>query len=373
MIRAFCKAAAAGVFAAALLLALPARATLEVDPAVLYQKMKAAYEKGAAGGWTFRDQEYYLATIFDAGRAYSLQRPDDAVYGQLCTLAVDVATGLHYDPLTNHDAVPWFVREASLYVIKNDPNPAEVAKAKALLERANALEDPVELAQLADQDATANLQTYSRDPDALLQRVEAEWRGWLITGDPSWRSLAFEHANEVYFPIAQLPTTWGPAFVDALKNAAHGVPGYTQGDTANAQAIVARLERVDPLMIIGSVKSMPADKYLTMLAPADEYFGPLGMSILGIENELGRIHYFIVHGYAQRESTMAVQVAVAIDDLHKVYPRDRDLPKLLLESYRTLGQIHTKEAAAAQAHVRGILTVEYQDTPQAQELLRQKS
>ncbi len=93
------------------------------------------------------------------------------------------------------------------------------------------------------------------------------------------------------------------------------------------------------------------------------------MSILGIQNELKRVNFMIGYGYTTQESGAAVQIATAIDDMHKVYPRDRDLPQLLLDTYTTLGKIGTADANAARTHMRAILTVEYQDTPQAQKLL----
>ncbi|MGH8164475.1 MAG: hypothetical protein ACREP1_09100, partial [Rhodanobacteraceae bacterium] len=94
-----------------------------------------------------------------------------------------------------------------------------------------------------------------------------------------------------------------------------------------------------------------------------------GMSVLGIENELKRINLYLNAGYGDRESGQGVQVAVSIDDMHKVYPRDRDLPKLLLECYNTLGRMHTPGAQGAATRIRAILTVEYQDSPQARQLL----
>lgn len=347
----------------------PAAAALMADPVKLYAEMRAAYDKGNREGWTFYNQEYYLSTLFNAGRAYSLQLPNDPTYGVIAQQVVDIATGVHYDPLINHDAVPWYVNEAALYVQKNNPNPAEQAKARDLLARVKALEDPNALAQFADEDAAANVQLYPHDTNALLQRVEADWRGWLLTHDSSWRGLALQRANEPDFPIADLPSTWGPGFVDALKNAAAGAEGYTQGDGVNAQAVLARLKKVNPLMIIANVKAITHQAMMTTLAPADEYFGPMGMSILGIRNELNRVNYMIGYGYARQESGEAVQIAVSVDDLHKVYPRDRDLPQLLLDVYQTLGKIGTPDASAAAAHMRAILTVEYQDTPQARSLL----
>ena len=52
------------------------------------QQMKDAYAKGAARGWDFRAEATYLSTIFNAGRAYSLQYPNDPAYGELATLTV---------------------------------------------------------------------------------------------------------------------------------------------------------------------------------------------------------------------------------------------------------------------------------------------
>ncbi len=339
------------------------------DPAKLYAQMKAAYAKGSAQGWTFYNQQAYLSTVFNAGRAYSLQRPNDPGYAYLAQTTVDMAASLHYDPLINHESVPWWVREAALYVQKNNPDRAEQTKAAALITRVDALEDPIALAQLADEDAAALLQAYPHDANAQLERVEANWRGWLITRDASWRSLAFQHANQPAFPVANLPSTWAPGFVNALNNAAEIAEGYTLGDQTNALVVLNRMRNAHVPLIIASVKSQPHDIYLTSLAPADEYFGPMGMSILGIQNELKRVNFMIGYGYTTQESGAAVPIAVSIDDLHKVYPRDRDLPQLLLDMYNTLGKIGTPEANAARSLMRAILTVEYQDTPQAHRLL----
>jgi len=133
--------------------------------------MKAAYDKGNAQGWTFYSQQAYLSTIFNAGRAYSLQRPNDPGYAYLAQTTVDMAASLHYDPLINHEAVPWWVREAALYVQKNNLDPAEQTKAKDLLTRVDVLENPFALAKLADEDATALLQDYPHDANAQLERV----------------------------------------------------------------------------------------------------------------------------------------------------------------------------------------------------------
>jgi hypothetical protein len=126
---------------------------------------------------------------------------------------------------------------------------------------------------------------------------------------------------------------------------------------------------VTPIRVITTVTSMPHDAYMGTLAPADEYFGRMGMSILGIENQLKHINYMLDYDYGAREYGETALVAESIDDMHKVYPRDRDLPMLLLWCYQTLQRMDDWRAKAAASHLRAILTIEYQDSPQAKKLL----
>lgn len=369
MTRAFCRTAALAV-ALLLTIAVPiaARATLEVDPTVLYAQMKDAYAKGAAAGWDFRSEEIYLSTIFNAGRAYSLQYPNDPAYGELATLTVSIGTGQHYNPLTNHDAAVWWVREAANWVMKNSEDPQLIGQAQALLQRVNSEDDPAELAGLADADATANVRAYPGDVDALLIQVEADWRAWLLTRDPRWRSLALSRAAAQNFPVAHLPTSWGNELVNAA-DAASTDRGYSDADVANARNFLARLKAVDPIRVIATVNAMPHDVYLTMLAPADEYFGPMDMSILEIENRLKHINFMLDYAYGNRESDPAANVAQAIVDMQKVYPRDRDLPMLIYWCYTTLERMTDAQSRQVARRLKAILTIEYQDSPQARKLL----
>ncbi len=353
----------------AVALPLRASATMEADPAVLYARMKSAYDKAASNGWDFRDQETYLSTIFNAGRAYALQRPNDPAYGELATLTVQVASGLHYNPLTNHDAAVWWVREAAVWVSKNASDPSLAASAQALLRRVNSESDPERLAQDADADALANAKAYPHDVTADLQQVEADWRGWLLTRDPSWRSLAFERAAQPDFPIAHLPTTYGPEFLRAVNLAAIGRDGATPGDRQNAQTILDRIKHLSAPLTIESMTVVPHDAYLTTLAPADEYFGRMGYSVLGIENELKHINFMLNYNYGNREASMTLLVAQSITDMQKVYPRDRDMAKLLYSCMTTLDRMTSPAAKAAAARLRSILTIEYQDSPQARKVL----
>jgi hypothetical protein len=369
MIRAFSRAVAL-VLAVVVPIVVPAiaRATVEVDPTVLYAQMKDAYAKGNADGWNFRAEATYLSTIFDAGRAYSLQYPDDPAYGELAMLTVRIGTGLHYNPLTNHDAAVWWVREAADWVMKHSDDPELIAQAQGLLQRVNSEEDPAQLARFADADATANVKAYPGDVDALLILVEADWRAWLLTQNPSWRSLALARSAAPNFPVAHLPTDWGNELVNAADGASTD-RGYTGSDVANAKIFLARLKAVDPIRVITTVNALPHDVYLTTLAPADEYFGPMGMSILEIENRLKHINFMLDYNYGNRESDPATDVAHAIVDMQKVYPRDRDLPMLIYWCYTTLERMTDEQSRQVARALKAILTVEYQDSPQARKLL----
>ena len=288
------------------------RATLEADPAVLYAQMKDAYAKGDAAGWNFRSEEIYLSTIFNAGRAYSLQYPDDPAYGELATLTVRIGTGLHYNPLTNHDGAVWWVREAADWVEKHSEDraadrpsagpscSASTPKTTPSSSRAS----PMRMRQRTSG-------TYPGDVDALLIRVEADWRAWLLTHDPRGASLALARAAAPNFPVAHLPTNWGNELVNAA-NGASTDRGYTDADVQNAQTFLARLKAVDPIRVIATVTALPHDVYLTTLAPADEYFGAMGMSILEIENRLKHINFMLDYDYGNRESDETTQVANSI-------------------------------------------------------------
>ena len=283
---------------------------------------------------------------------------------------MQIGSGLHYNPLTNHDAAVWYVREAAVWVSRNSSDPALVADAKALLDRVNSEDDPEKLASLADDDAQANAAAYPADVNTRLATLEANWRAWLLTGDRSWRSLALQKAAAPNFPLAHLPTTYGGEFVRAVELAQAGTSGdFTQGDRTNAGIIAQRLKELTSPLIIASVTSMPHDAYLSTLAPADEYFGQMGYSILGIENELKHINYMLDYNYGNREAAQTVLVAQSIDDMHKVYPRDRDMPMLLYSCLTTLQRMDSDDAKAAATHLRSILTVEYQDSPEARKVL----
>ena len=234
---------------------------------------------------------------------------------------------------------------------KHSEDPQLITQAQGLLQRVNSEGDPALLARLADADATANVKTYPGDVDALLIQVEADWRAWLLTHDRAWLGLALQRAAAPNFPVAHLPTNWGNEFVNVASSTSTA-QGYTAADVANAERFIARLKAVDPIRVIVTVNAVPHDVYLTTLAPADEYFGPLGMSILGIENRLKHINFMLDYNYGNAESDEGTHVAESIDDMQKVYPRDRDLPMLLYWSYTTLERMTDEQSRQSARAIR---------------------
>ena len=177
--------------------------------------------------------------------------------------------------------------------------------------------------------------TYPRDVDALLAQVEANWRGWLLTRDPAWRTLALQRAAAP--ELSGRP----PADVVGKRVGCRGERRRRPVRTATRQATCATRKRSSPgsrrwirLRVIATVTAMPHDEYLTTLAPADEYFGPMGMSILGIENQLKHINFMLDYNYGNRESDPRRCCVAEVDRRHaqglSARPRSADAAVLVL-------------------------------------------
>lgn len=72
------------------------------------------------------------------------------------------------------------------------------------------------------------------------------------------------------------------------------------------------------------------------LAPADEYFGPLKMSILGIGNAMFNIKRRATGGEISADTIVSLnQVRSSIQDWERKYPRDPWLSRTLLRLHET--------------------------------------
>jgi SAM-dependent methyltransferase len=342
-----------------------APATLQTDPNALYRTMKAAFDRGNRDGWPFADAVYYFSTVLDVGRAYELVRRDDPDNAVLAGYALDLATRLHYDPLTSRDAAEWYLRAAAEQRVDD---PTFGPRARALLAKLDAERaDPQQLARDAVADAAANLAASPNDAEALAESVDASVRAYLITRDPAYRSQALLAAAQPVFPINQVPDDASSVLWAMAAEARGGAPGYTDTDRAAARAMFSHRASAPKVATIGRVLSH--DAYLVITAPADEYFGHTKLSPIGVSNELQRIAKYLDAGWGNRMTQDTLWVLDSIEDWQHQYPRDYALPRLLLRAYTTLGRMDSPEAVKARDDVRHELTIDYNGSPEARTLL----
>jgi hypothetical protein len=348
-------------------LAGPSRAAIETDPAQLYQTMRKAYDEGSARNWPFEAELYYQSTVFDAGRAYSLFRPEDPQYGGLAEVAVDVATQLNYNPLVNNDAALWYVLEVCDYVVKNGDEQHKIEARRLQQRLLSGQADPKLLAQQAEEDAELDAQLFRRDGDALVNEIVTDVRCFNLTHDFYFRSLLLEHAADPSTPLVRVPD---PEYLEMFDIAERALrePSYTEDDRANARAIAYRREHTPELKVIARVSAIPHELRLTRTAPADEYFGDLKYSPLGVRNEVIRINKYLDKGWGYRMEPDALQVDSAMEDWQKQYPHDSTLPHNMLDAYRLLSRVDTPKTKAAAQRIKDILLIQYSTSRATAEL-----
>ena len=128
----------------------------------------------------------------------------------------------------------------------------------------------------------------------------------------------------------------------AAESARRGDPGYSPIDKQAAVAMFSHKASARNVAVIGRVLSHNA--YLVITAPADEYFGQTKLSPLGVRNELTRIGKYLDAGWGNRMTHDMLWVIDSLQDWQHQYPRDYELPRLLLQTYKTLGRIDSPEA-----------------------------
>lgn len=363
--RLACAAALAAVAAA--LTAAPAGAAIETDPQALYTKMNEAYTEGATQNWSYDAQRYYASAVLATGRSFSLFRHDDPNYPQVAALTVDIATALHYDPISNDDASPWWVREAASYVQAHFPGKA--AAASELLARLDETEGSLNAAaRIADADATANVEAYHGDNEARVEQVVVDLRAAKVAADPSYLLLGLSRAAQPNFPLVRLPS----AVLQKVYQGAQTVlddPQAAASAKADAKAIFARRDATAQLQEIGSINAVPHKFHLSITAPADEYFGHGGMSVLGMRNEIAHLQKYLDAGYGAREASEASGLTDALENLQHTYPRDFELPRLLAKTITQVKRIDDDRAQADLQKLAHLLIYNYPDSPEAATVL----
>jgi len=109
---------------------------------------------------------------------------------------------------------------------------------------------------------------------------------------------------------------------------------------------------------------------LKLLAPADEYFGPLKMSILGIRNttrDLG-LRYDVNHDIARQTLASAALTESSIRDWEHKYPQDKGIARAVYYLQRLYDKILTEQGRAKADATAKWLFSTYGRSPQATQL-----
>lgn len=116
-----------------------------------------------------------------------------------------------------------------------------------------------------------------------------------------------------------------------------------------------------PSWLPAAAHSRPAVR----VAPADEYFGRLKMSILGIRNELHDLSMRLQYSPGKSEDVLgsAAMVEDALRDWERKYPADPWLAKSVYELTSLYARIHTARGRESAARTLRWLLGRYGRTP----------
>ena len=109
---------------------------------------------------------------------------------------------------------------------------------------------------------------------------------------------------------------------------------------------------------------------IMLLAPADEYFGPLKMSILGIRNTIHDLgaRYDVNHAIGDQTYKSAQLTERAIHDWEKRYPHDGQVPKAIYLIQRLYTKVLTQESRDRAIYVEKWMFSDYAKSPQGKQL-----
>jgi len=105
---------------------------------------------------------------------------------------------------------------------------------------------------------------------------------------------------------------------------------------------------------------------MSKLAPADEYFGPLKMSILGIGNAMNNVKRRMSGGDMSDDTLNSLtQVSNSIHDWETKYPRDPWLSRSLLALHRTYALFSDDRARSHASDTAAWLVAKYPASKEA--------
>ena len=123
---------------------------------------------------------------------------------------VGIGSGLHYDPLTNHDGAVWWVREAADCVRRTTRRIRARSRRRRRCSPRESEERSGATRALRRRKMRPRTRSLSGRRRRAARQVEANWRGWMLTRDPAWRSLALRARRRAELSRSRIcPTTWG--------------------------------------------------------------------------------------------------------------------------------------------------------------------
>lgn len=133
--------------------------------------------------------------------------------------------------------------------------------------------------------------------------------------------------------------------------------------------------RVDAAKAVGAAakaaaKAAERQAAMLLLAPADEYFGPLNESIIGIRNTIGDLgkRYDVNHDIPTQTISSAKLQERAIRDWEHRYPRDPQVPRAVFLLQRLYTKVLTQDSRN-RAHATALwLFADFARSPQAHQL-----
>ena len=149
----------------------------------------------------------------------------------------------------------------------------------------------------------------------------------------------------------------------AAALAAHATPPHPK----KASALVKRTTEAQ-----AAAKEAARQAALRLLAPGDEYFGPLKLSYIGIRNTLHDIglRYDVNHDLSKQTFATAQLTERSIRDWQKKYPRDVQVPRAIYFLQRLYTKVLSQESRDRARVTAMWLSHDFHASPQAKQLAK---
>ena len=145
--------------------------------------------------------------------------------------------------------------------------------------------------------------------------------------------------------------------------------------TVDAFAAPATKAKATPVIVRASAaqaaaKEAASHRAMMLLAPGDEYFGPLKQSIIGIRNtirDLG-LRYDVNHDIGKQTVSSAELTERSIRDWEHRYPHDDQVPRAVFLLQRLYTKVLTQPSRDRARATAQWLMVDFRTSPQAKQM-----